>query len=377
MIIYNKQEKIVIIPEGGGSTSFEPKPNCDELIAEAREEGYESGLTYGLTSGYSAGYSSGKTDGYEEGYDAGIQDCPECDCSSAITWSYQSGWTNGFAIGINDGTGLVEYDVFFDLPYSSSTSSHLKNKTDVKLNGVSPFVENDTCTTWWPVLSADRYTFKSKSVVFYQEITAITSIDINIYGTDEHTLSETFERITINGVPFNITGQSFTYVDDGEERIFTYHLDGEMTYPPKYYTGLISSIYLKISGCTGFTSNIVTGLSVYFKEETYPYVASFPPQNHYGKQTDNVGEYAENFTFTTHNAYDWGQYYTLDRIIIYFPKNTISGWESGWSVEDVRLNGYANQYENTYLGGYSLKIDMVSPPYSVVYGDFFIIYVNQ
>lgn len=75
MVIYNKQEKIIIIPEGGGSTSFEPKPNCDELIAEAREEGYESGLTYGISSGYSAGYSSGRTDGYEEGYEQGLEDC--------------------------------------------------------------------------------------------------------------------------------------------------------------------------------------------------------------------------------------------------------------------------------------------------------------
>lgn len=38
MVIYNKQEKIIIIPEGGGTTTYNPRPSCEEAIEQARAE---------------------------------------------------------------------------------------------------------------------------------------------------------------------------------------------------------------------------------------------------------------------------------------------------------------------------------------------------
>ena len=72
MVIYTREKKTLIIPEGlqGGSA------DCKDAIAAA--------------------YSSGITVGYGQGYEAGQAECSGgTDCSSAITEAYQSGITDG------------------------------------------------------------------------------------------------------------------------------------------------------------------------------------------------------------------------------------------------------------------------------------------
>lgn len=72
MVIYTREKKTLIIPEGlqGGSA------DCKDAIAAA--------------------YSSGITVGYGQGYEAGQAECSGgTDCSSAITEAYQSGITEG------------------------------------------------------------------------------------------------------------------------------------------------------------------------------------------------------------------------------------------------------------------------------------------
>lgn len=294
-----------------------------------------------------------------------IFDTVNYDGLSAVTVSasavcdtyYDYGFIDGHSSGMTDGTALIEYDVFFNIPYSSSPYYiHIQPKAEVKLNGETPQVERDYCETWYPILSADQLTFKSKSAVYYDEISAITSIDIYLFGTSASTFPETIESPTINGAHFNLTGQSFSYTDEGEERIFHYHLDGELTNPPAYYNGLLTSVYFKVSGCTGFTPEIVTRMIAYFDDS---YLYSFDIKNHYGIQTNDVGEYGANITLSARGVYDWGQYKKLSRIHIYFPYGTLSQWDSGWSISEVKLNGFADKYENNYDGGYSIKIDHI------------------
>lgn len=72
MVIYTREKKTLIIPEGlqGGSA------DCKDAIAAA--------------------YASGITVGYGQGYEAGQAECSGgTDCSSAITEAYQSGITEG------------------------------------------------------------------------------------------------------------------------------------------------------------------------------------------------------------------------------------------------------------------------------------------
>lgn len=72
MVIYTREKKTLIIPEGlqGGSA------DCKDAIAAA--------------------YASGITVGYGQGYEAGQAECSGgTDCSSAITEAYQSGYTAG------------------------------------------------------------------------------------------------------------------------------------------------------------------------------------------------------------------------------------------------------------------------------------------
>ena len=71
MVIYEKEKKRIIIPEGIGFVGSD----CSKM------------------------YDIGFERGYESGYTSGQADCPECsggtDCSSAITEAYQSGITEG------------------------------------------------------------------------------------------------------------------------------------------------------------------------------------------------------------------------------------------------------------------------------------------
>lgn len=71
MVIYEKEKKRIIIPEGIGFVGSD----CSKM------------------------YDIGFERGFESGYTSGQADCPECsggtDCSSAITEAYQSGYTAG------------------------------------------------------------------------------------------------------------------------------------------------------------------------------------------------------------------------------------------------------------------------------------------
>ena len=165
MIYYKEEKKKLVIPSG-----FVMIPiDCDEAIEQAREQGYQEGFadgssatcdteegTYSLTDDfdgeetvfpsegktgfnkivivddgygdakYDEGYadgiadcsgstpcdcSSAVTEAYQSGYTAGQADCPECDCSSAVTEAYQSGYTEGWDDGFMSGAGveLVDY----------------------------------------------------------------------------------------------------------------------------------------------------------------------------------------------------------------------------------------------------------------------------
>lgn len=59
------------------------------------------------TSAITDAYESGYTDGYASGYTDGQASCPECsgstDCSEAIEEAFESGYTNGYASGYTDG----------------------------------------------------------------------------------------------------------------------------------------------------------------------------------------------------------------------------------------------------------------------------------
>lgn len=146
MIFYKEEKKKLVIPSGFVMIPIE----CDEAIEQAREQGYQEGFadgssatcdteegTYSLTDDFDGEEtvfpSEGKTgfnkiaivdDGYgdkkyDEGYADGQADCPECDCSSAVTEAYQSGYTEGY----NQGQA--------DCPECSGSSCNLQSKSVV------------------------------------------------------------------------------------------------------------------------------------------------------------------------------------------------------------------------------------------------------
>ena len=118
-----------------------PECDCSSAITEAYQSGYDEGWASGNTEGYDEGFddgvasvdcSSAVTEAYQEGFDegfmsgasstdcseaaaeayeigfssgysAGLEDCPECDCSSAVTAAYQSGYTEGSNDGYSQG----------------------------------------------------------------------------------------------------------------------------------------------------------------------------------------------------------------------------------------------------------------------------------
>lgn len=80
MVIYTKETKTLIIPEGLGNLQ---SGNCDGVYRE------------GFDNGYSSGYTSGHTDGYQEGLAA--------DCGEAIETAYDNGYGDGYTSGTTDG----------------------------------------------------------------------------------------------------------------------------------------------------------------------------------------------------------------------------------------------------------------------------------
>ena len=134
--------------------------DCSSAVTQAYQEGYEAGLdacsggttcnleegsvtvtgrigTYYPTSGYD-GFGSVVVDaseygeqmtaaGYEEGYAQGQEDCPSCDCESAVTEAFQSGYTGGFDEGFMSGASSTDcseaaaeaYEIGFSSGYSA------------------------------------------------------------------------------------------------------------------------------------------------------------------------------------------------------------------------------------------------------------------
>lgn len=128
MVIYTKETKTLIIPEGLGNLQ---SGNCDGVYREGFDDGYAqaledcSGATCELQAGTlnlqngdqgrwdiypeegyegfeqviitDQGYGEGK---YNQGYQDGLANCPECptvDCTSAVTEAYQEGYDAGVA----------------------------------------------------------------------------------------------------------------------------------------------------------------------------------------------------------------------------------------------------------------------------------------
>lgn len=94
MVIYTREEKVLIIPEGEGcgcqGGGGRPSKNCEREKREAYESGYTAGLH--------ADCGEAIDEAYNSGYTAGLEACSgSTDCSSAITEAYQSGITEGMA----------------------------------------------------------------------------------------------------------------------------------------------------------------------------------------------------------------------------------------------------------------------------------------
>ena len=93
MIIYDKNDKYLVIPTGLGNlntgvTDGDVDP-CEGLYENGYEDGYDTGFdegkTEGTAEGYENGYNTGNAEGYQNGYTAGN------------TEGYQTGKTEGVA----------------------------------------------------------------------------------------------------------------------------------------------------------------------------------------------------------------------------------------------------------------------------------------
>lgn len=98
MVIYTREEKVLIIPEGEGcgcQGGGQPTQRCEREKREAYESGYTAGLH--------ADCGEAIDEAYNSGYTAGLEACSgSTDCSSAITEAYQSGYTEGYNQGQAD-----------------------------------------------------------------------------------------------------------------------------------------------------------------------------------------------------------------------------------------------------------------------------------
>jgi len=87
-----------IYPDAGYD-GMESVTILDEGYGEAK---YVEGHAQGKYEGYESGHYDGMIEGFESGYTAGQADCPECDCSSAITEAYTQGYQSGYTQGQAD-----------------------------------------------------------------------------------------------------------------------------------------------------------------------------------------------------------------------------------------------------------------------------------
>lgn len=108
-----------------------PSCDCESAVTEAFQSGYTGGFDEGFMSGSSTtDCSEAAAEAYEigfsSGYSAGLEDCPECDCSSAVTEAYnsgrQSGYTDGYAQGEEDGHD-AGYSEGFDAGFESGQTN--------------------------------------------------------------------------------------------------------------------------------------------------------------------------------------------------------------------------------------------------------------
>lgn len=81
MIIYDKNEKELVIPNGLGNFTYE---------GDIYEEGFDDGFASGETYGYSLGYESGHTDGWHHGWQDGVSDGKAMVARDAIHLSFSA-----------------------------------------------------------------------------------------------------------------------------------------------------------------------------------------------------------------------------------------------------------------------------------------------
>ena len=90
---------------------------CD--CSSAYTEGYHDGEVIGKTEGY--------TSGYTDGYNQGLEDCPECDCTSAVTEAYQEGFEEGFMSGASSTDCSEAANEAYEIGFSSGYSAGLED----------------------------------------------------------------------------------------------------------------------------------------------------------------------------------------------------------------------------------------------------------
>lgn len=184
MVIYTREEKVLIIPEGEGcgcQGGGQPSRRCEQEIRIA----YQSG--------------------YTEGYNQGQADCPECDCSSAITEAYQSGYTAG---------SLMDVELYFTTRNTEEIEGHTKvtfglyNGRDLTIDGDS---YNSTFEALFPPqFQVAPYSFNTK--VDIHNVTTVSSVTFTVdCNGQENWIIPSIQSFSING--HQVSNMSFSYVE--------------------------------------------------------------------------------------------------------------------------------------------------------------------
>ena len=114
MIIYDKSEKELVIPDGLGNLQA-GGGSCEGIYEE----------------GYADGYASGNTDGYDVGWRDGFNS----GATSTSGTAYQHGYNEGWQQGVSDGKGMVARDAIH-LSFSANGEWHKEFLDDIYASDV-------------------------------------------------------------------------------------------------------------------------------------------------------------------------------------------------------------------------------------------------
>ena len=345
MVIYSREEKTIIIPNGFGDSSCGcVQQRCAEEVAEAYQEGYESGLTYGLTSGYSAGYSSGRTDGYEEGYDAGII----ADCGEAIEEAYQEGYSSGWTSAANNEKyNITIYCSSQNAPYGAS--SFKLDNDEVSGNVI------DYGLIFWGGNYLLNYTLSLPRIDG-----GVTELEIvlPIGGGQEGVAPEDISLVRFNGALFVITAQTRELVREEPDayiaKYYKYHIEGSITDIPPYNFRNFNSAKVRIQGVSALTNDIE------FRSVNYKNI-NVTTNYHCNEESDYIEVMANLKTnrFGGLASKIDNAFIDVGSIVIGISAEDVANWGTygqDWSVERVWLNGYATT-DGQYIGGYKINVD--------------------